>query len=84
MSGRWHQALISLGRRNLWSVVLAGGVVLSDGVQVCKHQAGLHHLALKVEGDEDSVEDVDVDQRSVGPWVALHLLHLVLWGEGQG
>ena len=42
--------------------------------------AGLH-LALRVEGKEDGVEDVHVDQGGVVPWVALLLLHLVLWGK---
>ena len=41
-------------------------------------------LALGVEGEEDGVEDIHVDQRSVSPWVALLLLHLVLWGKDQG
>ena len=41
------------------------------------------HLAFGVETEKDSVEDVHVDQRSVSPWVALLLLHLVLWGKGQ-
>ena len=42
------------------------------------------HLALRVEGEEDGVEDVHVDQRGVSPWVALLLLRLVLWGKDQG
>ena len=60
-----------------------GVELLQPLLRLLRHLRGLD-LSSRMEAEKDSVEDVGVDQGGVGPWVGVHLLHLVLWGGDPG
>ena len=60
-----------------------GVELLQPLLRLLRHLGGLD-LSSRMEAEKDSVEDVGVDQGGVGPWVGVHLLHLVLWGGDSG
>ena len=60
-----------------------GVELLQPLLRLLRHLRGLD-LSSRMEAEKDGVEDVGVDQGGVGPWVGVHLLHLVLWGGDSG